>query len=306
MKYQKPFISLQQQIDKLKGRGLIIKDDGYAFNVLSTTSYYRLRAYTYPFQENEKDNQPFKQAVTLEQIMELYEFDSSLRKTVFKALEKIEIALRTQIVYRFAEAYGSHWQMDPHAVRDTAKFATHLESLTKEIERSNETFIKHYKEKYNDPTQPPSWMSLEVASFGLLSKIFQNLKKGNEKNEIAKFFGLKRIKDLENWMFCLSNLRNICAHHCRIWNKRLTGLPTLPYNTIQPFLTKEETETIYPNKLYAILCCMAYLLRNINEKSYRIFFTDLKKIFKDCPLKQEKEMGFPENWKQQTIWKEKQ
>lgn len=74
---------------------------------LSNISYYRLRAYTYPFQDNSKDSQPFNIDVSFEQIIDLYVFDRKLRLLIFDAIEKIEIALRTQIIYHFALSYGS-------------------------------------------------------------------------------------------------------------------------------------------------------------------------------------------------------
>jgi abortive infection bacteriophage resistance protein len=179
----------------------------------------------------------------------LYDFDSKLRSLLFDSVEKIEIAFRTQIIYHFSETYGSHWQIEPNIYRDSSRFISHIQSLSEEIKRSDETFIKHYFQKYSSPTQPPSWMSIEVASLGLLSKIYQNLKSGNEKLYVALYFGLKKVEILENWMLCISNLRNICAHHGRVWNRRYTAKPFLPYNTAQPFLTKQEIQIVYTNKL---------------------------------------------------------
>jgi len=162
MKYNKSPITVSEQVERLKGRGLKFNNETKAQNYLSNISYYRLRAYTYPFQDNSKNNQPFKVEVTFEQIIDLYVFDRKLRLLIFDAIEKIEIALRTQIIYNFALRHGSHWQLKPELYRDSMRFANHLDSLQKEIDRSNETFIDHYKNKYTNPTEPPSWMSLEV------------------------------------------------------------------------------------------------------------------------------------------------
>lgn len=181
MYYSKPPISFQQQIDRLKIRGLVFNSETNAILYLSNISYYRLRAYTYPFQDNCDPNHPFNVPVTFEQIIELYQFDRKLGQLIFNALEKIEIALRTQIIYQWAMAKGSHWQTNPNLYRDVIKFASQIISLQNEIKRSHETFIEHYQDTYSSPSEPPSWMSLEVSSFGLLSQIFSNLKKGNEK-----------------------------------------------------------------------------------------------------------------------------
>lgn len=297
MKYNKLPITIPEQVEKLKGRGLRFDNDIKAQYYLSNISYYRLRAYTYPFQDNSQDDQPFNIDVTFEQIIELYVFDRKLRLLIFDAIEKIEIALRTQIIYHFALTHGSHWQLKPELYRDPMRFANHLDSLQKEIDRSNETFIDHYKNKYSNPTEPPSWMSLEVSSMGLLSKIFQNLKKSPEKLAITSHFGLKDVSVIENWILCFSTLRNICAHHGRVWNRRLIQikLPTHPTHT---FL---KNKSIYTNKLYATLSCIEYVLKQISPGS--TFSERLKELMKTCPLAQTKEMGFPKNWLDEELWK---
>lgn len=300
VKYKKPFISFEEQLKKLICRGLGVENQGRAINILKYNSYYRLRAYTYPFQDNTDAKHPFIQKVSIEEIYDLYNFDRKLRSLLFQALEKIEIAFRTQIIYQFAKTYGSHWQLEPRIFKDTARFARHLELLNNEVERSKETFINHYHEKYAAPTHPPCWMSLEISSFGTLSMIYQNLKPGKEKDAVAENLGLKKIRTLENWIFCFNHLRNICAHHSRLWNKRLTALPFLPYNEKQPFLNKKEINEIYPNKVYAIICCIYYILRAIDSSN--LFKENLINLMKNCPLKQEKEMGFPNNWQGQTVW----
>jgi abortive infection bacteriophage resistance protein len=297
MKYKKLPITISEQVAKLKERGLKFKDEAKAQNNLSNISYYRLRAYTYPFQNNLLDNQPFNGDVTFEQIIELYVFDRKLRLLIFEAIEKIEIALRTQIIYHFALKYGSHWQLKPELYRDPMRFANHLDSLQKEIDRSNETFIEHYKNKYTNPTEPPSWMSLEVSSMGLLSKIFANLKKSPEKLAITSHFGLKDVSVIENWTLCFSTLRNICAHHGRVWNRRLIQIK-LPTHPTHLFL---KNKSIYANKLYATLSCIEYVLQRISHGS--TFSKKLKDLMKNCPLAQIKEMGFPKNWLDEELWK---
>ena len=301
MKYSKPAVLFPDQIAKLKERGLIFKNESKALHILSTISFYRLRAYTYSFQNNEDANHPFINPMTFEQIIELYKFDRKLRLIIFDATEKIEIALRTQIIYQFSIKNGSHWQTNPLLYRDMTRFDKHIQSLTEEIDRSDETFIKHYKSTYTNPSQPPCWMSLEVASMGLLSKLYQNLSDGTEKQSVANFFGLPNVTIMENWLLCFSNLRNICAHHGRLWNRRFTAKPLLPYNTADIFYTKDQIKEIYPNKFYAIASCMIYILNRIDTEN--TFKTQIVNAMKRCPLKQEKEMGFPEGWQNLELWK---
>lgn len=301
MKYNKPAVSFDDQIVKLKARGLNFKDETWAKTMLSRISFYRLRAYTYPFQDNSDPDHPFIVKVDFETILKLYKFDRKLRLLVFGALEKVEIALRTQIIYQMAMVYGSHWHIDQNLYYDKSRAIHHLSTLQSEVDRSDETFIKHYKDKYSSPQDPPSWMGLEVASFGTLSKLYRNINNNREKKAIASSFGLQNVHILQNWMFCFSNLRNICAHHGRLWNRRLTSIPKLPYNTPHVFLNKTTINSLHPNKLYATLCCIKYMLSRI-ESNYN-FSKKLIKLMDNCPLQQEKEMGFPNGWKDDPLWK---
>src|SRR5665647_1673840 len=164
MKYTKGPVSIQDQITLLRGRGLTFGNEARAAHYLSNISYYRLRAYTYPFQDNQDPNHPFIKKVSFEDIIQLYVFDRQLRLLIFNAIEKIEISLRTQIIYNYAMSSGSHWYLNPTLYNNPGYFAQHIASLQKEIDRSNETFIKHYSQTYTSPKDPPCWMSLEVSS----------------------------------------------------------------------------------------------------------------------------------------------
>lgn len=298
MRYTKPPVSFPNQLQKLKDRGLIVPDDATALRYLSNISYYRLRAYTYPYQDNKHPEQPFVGSVSIEDILALYTFDRKLRLLVFDAVEKIEVALRTQIIYHWSMTYGSHWHLDQDLYKDRGKFIKHLASLQKEIDRSNETFIDHYKGKYTQPEEPPCWMSLEVTSIGLLSLLFQNLKSCPEKKAVTHHFGLLGAEILENWMHNFCQIRNICAHHGRLWNRRVPTQITLPRKTKAGFITNRS---IYPYKLYASLCAMMYILSLINPES--TFKHQLLDLLATCPHGQLKEMGFPENWQEEEFWR---
>jgi abortive infection bacteriophage resistance protein len=297
MKYTKPPISLEEQVRLLKARGLKFQDLDRARHYLSNISYYRLRAYTYPFQDNIGPEHRFIKDVTFEEIIQLYVFDRRLRLLVFDGLEKIEIALRTKIIYEFALVGGSHWHDKCELFKSKFRFEKDISKLNEEVNRSSETFIKHYKERYSKPENPPSWMSLEVASLGLLSKIFENLKKSSTKKQIVNEFGLKNHMFLESWMHAFAQLRNICAHHGRLWNRRFTSIPKLPEDTLYPFVINKR---VHANKLYAQLICMLYILHIISPGHQ--FIERLKHLVSNCPQVDLREMGFPEGWENEPIW----
>lgn len=296
MRYAKPPLTIVEQIQLLKDRGLHFDDEEKAKNYLSNISYYRLRGYTYPFQDNSLETQHFIEEVSFEQIINLYVFDRKLRLIILDAIEKIEVAFRTQIIYHFSLSYGSHWHLKPDLFKNQERYNEHLLSIQKEINRSQETFIKHYRHKYTDPPSPPCWMSLEVISIGLLSKIFQNLKKSEEKKAITKHFGLEDFVVLENWFLCFSNIRNICAHHGRVWNRRLTPIK-IPTNPSNVFLNDTN---IHSNKLYATLSCIQYIIIQISPNS--TFYSRLKEHLGTCSLVSEKDIGFPQNWEEEAMW----
>ena len=298
MRYTKPAVKLSDQVSLLQSRGLIIEDEDLASSFLSNVSYYRLRAYTYPYQNNKKTDHPFKEGVRLEDVMALYNFDRKLRILVFDAMERIEIAVRTQIIYQWSITNGSHWHLESHLFRNQGIHAENLTSLQKEVDRSKETFIDHYLKKYTEPPQPPAWMSLEVTSIGLLSKFFKLLKRGSQKKKVVQHFGVYDIELFETWLRCFSEIRNICAHHGRLWNRRMTTHIEFPLKPIYPFI---KNTNVLPYKVYAALTCMSYVLDIIHPESD--FKGKVREILGTCPRGQLKEMGVPKNWQEEQFWK---
>ena len=126
-----------------------------------------------------------------------------------------------------------------------------MDRIDADVNRSNEDFIKHYNSKYDNPSMPPSWMALEVVSFATLSRLFQSLRLDSRKEYITEQFGLKKVAILENWLHSISNLRNCCAHHSRVWNRRFMVSVILPYNTLYPFM---DRTTIRTNTHKQIIC----------------------------------------------------
>ncbi len=304
--YTKIPLTINQQIQKLEERGLIFDDKELAANYLSNISYYRLRAYTYPFQDNEieSNNHRFiRNDISFSDIVDLYCFDRRLRSLVFNALEKIEVAARTKIIYTYSTSTrNSHWYMDSSLFRSVDLYDKIQEEISSDIERSNEDFIKHYRLKYSSPKTPPSWMALEVVSFGTLSKLYEALNNDSNKKTIAVQFGLKNYVFLENWLHAFSNLRNCCAHHSRIWNRRFIVNLKLPYNTANLFMDKKTTDSLHPNKLFAVLSAIKYISDIISP--FNSFKKNLIELIQDGGnLLKLRDMGFPDNWKKLGVWR---
>ena len=326
MEYSKKPLSLSDQIDKLTTRGLVIDDRELTKRYLSNISYYRLRAYTYPFQNNEEgdDHEFIRKDIHFSDIIDLYCFDRRLRTLIFNAIEKIEVAVRTKIVQIYSEATGdSNWYENESLFKDDSfwvnekdeatgriekkevfQYDVLMDDIASEVKRSNEDFIKHFYRKYSEPKNPPAWMTLEVISFGTLSRLFELLKKSSMKDQIAKEFGLPDDRILANWLHAIAVIRNCCAHHSRIWNRRYIVSVKLPYNTTYPFIDRDTIKLIRSNKLFAVLSCIKYFSDIISPGS------DLKRNFlfllgDGGQLLSMKEMGFPTNWKYLDVWKDK-
>lgn len=313
--YEKSPISIEEQVQKLKSRGLIIDDEALAAKYLSNISYYRLRAYTYPFQDNsdpEKHHEFLRKDINFKDIIDLYCFDRRLRFLVFNALEKVEVALRAKITQRYCETTNdSHWYMEESLFKDDAylkdgkseyKYNTLMEDIEDEVDRSEEDFIKHYYHRYSEPDMPPSWMALEVVSFGTLSRLYELLVKDDQKKAVAKELGLNKVDILENWMHAFSNLRNCCAHHSRIWNRRFIVNLQLPTNADYTFLDRNTIACTKRNKLFAYLCCIKYILDIVSPDND--FLANLQTLIaQGGSLLSLKDMGFPDNWKQLGVWK---
>ena len=316
MDYTKRPLTLQQQIAKLKKRGLLFDDEQLAERYLTNISYYRLRAYTYPFQDNTThgaDHKFVSNDIRFSDIIDLYCFDRRLRSLMFNAIEKIEVAVRARMVQVYSEATGnSHWfseetlyKLLPKTDRNgnpTTAFALLMKDIEGEVNRSNEDFIKHYYNKYDNPPMPPAWMTLEVLSLGTLSKLYQLLKKSPEKKAIAKGFGLNDDRVFANWLHAIAVWRNCCAHNSRVWNRRSIINIQLPTNADNPFLDRQTLRTIHPNKVFTVLCCIKYISNIISPDS------DLKRnilsiIGDGGNLLSLDEMGFPKNWKLLGVWK---
>ena len=308
MKYKKAPIDIETQILKLKSRDLLVEDNMAAEQLLQRVSYYRSRAYTYPFQDNssEGDKKFTRKDIRIEDIEALYRFDNQLRSLLWDAIQQIEVTLRTQMALEYSlQEHSGFWFLQKELFFSEKNFNKALEILTREVQRSktSEDFISHYYHKYDSPEFPPAWMSLEVVSMGTLGWLFSGLKKNNPANKrIRIFFGLPTIDILTNWIRSLCLLRNTCAHHSRLWNRRFTIGIEFPEKTSFPFMLKEEIQNIHNNKLFAYISVILYLLSVI--QNYSTFKDDLLELLESSPkLADLSAMGFPQNWKSYSLWK---
>lgn len=295
--YNKQPISIADQISTLKNRGLMFDNDQAAIESLKIISYFRLANYWKPM-ESDKLNHIFKPNSKFENVLSLYNFDKELRTIIFSAIQSIEIALRTKIIQIVSSNYGAFWFTNKSLFSKVTIFSKCLSNIEEELKRSKEDFLIEHFARYDNPPYPPAWKTLEVSSFGTLSKLYCNLTDNNLKKQIAREFGLPQHLYLESWIKSLSVLRNCIAHHARIWNRKYPWKPQIPKKLQSPWI---YDITISHEKLYAQLCCIVYLLNAIDPNND--FKQSLKALLSKYPIVDISAMGFPKLWYNEALWK---
>lgn len=294
MIYQKKALTIDEQADQLLSRGLVC-DRIDLVSILKQVSYYRLSGYWFPFRNY--PNEEFRQNTTLKEIWSRYCFDRKLRLLVLDGIEKIEIALRTDITYKLSHQTGAFGYIEPSAfpMLKEPEFMKLQEEIKKEYSRSKEKFVSHFQHKYGEEHDSlPLWMATELISFGTLFTMYRGIATSTSKS-IAKKYNLPEPV-LLSWIGSLNSVRNICAHHSRLWNREFGYKPMLPRND---FGWKQPVE-IQPNKIFVILSIIQYMLNFISPTSqWKFRFLELLTLYPTIPIR---EMGFPERWKEVPFW----
>jgi abortive infection bacteriophage resistance protein len=297
--YNKPPLSYPKQLQRLKERGLVIADEKKALSLLENISYYRLSGYWLTM-VSKSDRNAFTPDATFEKAFKLYCFDKDLRNLVISELEKIEVAVRAKMIYELSHSINdAFWFTKGDYFDDTVKHANDIVSIYKNVEQSKAEFITSFKKNYSDKL-PPSWMMMEIITFGTLSRLYKNLKSETKtkRRDIANHFGLSDTV-FESWLHCMVYVRNICAHHSRLWDLTLRINPTMPKTPTKQWLNNVHRigNTI---NTYIVLSMVRYLLQTVNPNTS--FKSKVDLLLKDYPEADTATMGFPENWRDEPLW----
>jgi len=297
MKFAKPPISIEAQINLLVSRGMSIPDRVRASRYLTHINYYRLRAYWLPLEQGgENGEHLFRAGICFDDALALYLFDRKFRLLVIEAIERIEVSFRTQFAHVLAMRYGSHPYLDSSLFFNPQKYQTCLKGLREEVSRSNETFIDHYRSRYSDPEMPPIWAACEVMTFGQLSRWFDNLKCRPDRQAIAAIYELDE-KVLASLMHHLTHVRNLAAHHSRLWNRRLTVTMRHPQ---RPKQLQRNFNPAADRNIHNTLIMLGYLLKVISPGT--TWLNRLRQLLREYPQANPAAMGFPENWQTLLFW----
>lgn len=308
--YGKPWRSVEDQVSLLTSRGMAVGSVEDATRWLSVVGYYRLSGYWYPYRIWQKDAprlDQFYPDATFERVTALYVFDRRLKLLVIDALERIEIAMRVKVGYTlgrrspFAHEEARHLDASFAA---SGKFARWHERVEGERTRSREDFVNHFNTKYDG--RLPVWAVTEILDFGSLSVLYSGLK-GADRDAVASEFGVRDAAGLGNggalaaWFKQLNIVRNIVAHHSRLWNRNIGQRPSVrllrPIDELRPLKDAEL------DRLFGPLTIIAFLLEQVspgNDWTSRVsalIAAELPTTGRDA-----REMGFPAEWTNRPLW----
>ncbi len=261
--FNKPPLNIPGQIQLLLSRGLVIRDHAHAEHYLKHIGYYRLSGYAHPFQIGGTgvNRHNFTHGVTFEMILDRYVFDRKLRLLVLDTIERIEISLRATLTNVIAPLHGAHWYMLKTPFDLNFNHTGFIDDIKRQIchdpsqQGRRDIHIEHYYQTYSIPDMPPAWMVFESVSFGTISYAYKNLAPPGF-SPICSAFGLPN-DILKSWLHSINYIRNICAHHGRLWNRECRIKPKIA--KLKPY-----TDDLKQNDLiYAQLVVMQILLATI-------------------------------------------
>lgn len=283
--YNKTGLSIPDLVTHLTGRGLAIADPAKAADRLERIGYYRLLVYLRAFQTAAKD---FLPGTSFEDVLELYEFDRKLRLVCLDAIERIEVALRSAIVQKLAVPLGPHFYLDvAHYERPDRK-----QKFLDQVNKARYLGLDHYRQTYLSPAEPPIWTALEAVTLGDSSYLFADLKTLHRKAIAAGFGHDEQV--IVSWFKCLTVLRNMCAHHNRLWNFR--------FRVNMPILARTMAAAgIFAggDSLHTRAVILTELLNQIAPgNSWK---AELKALVQSTPGR-DALMGFPAGWQTHPFW----
>lgn len=296
--FNKPPLSLSDQLRLLISRGLTVPDAAAATHYLTHIGYYRLSGYALPFQIGGAGpgRHNFRPGTSFDDILDRYVFDRKLRLLVMDAIERIEISVRAALSNEIANRHGAHWYQNARLFDPAFNHARFIADVQEQIghapsnTRRRDIYIEHYYQTYSAPDMPPCWMVFESVSFGTISIFYKNLAHP-EFLAVCKSFGLPHPV-LTSWLHSLNYIRNICAHHARLWNRECR---------IKPIIARAFAGDLTPNgRLYAQLVVMQILLARIAPGNH--WALKLLGLLAEHPAIPTISIGFPANWQTRKVW----
>jgi abortive infection bacteriophage resistance protein len=298
---------------------MVISDTPKAEICLHRIGYYRLSGYAYPFRHREiRKNldgdqvdhlqESFRPQTDFSTIMELYVFDKRLRLLFLDAIERIEVSLRVEVAlilgtygafsYRDPATFNRYFSVSgPNAITPHAKF---IEKLDDAYRRSREEFAEHFRSKYSSDL--PIWMSIELWDFGTLATVLSGMKSA-DLDQLSYLYDLPKRHFLLSWAQSINFVRNVCAHHGRLWNRPLIQQPSPSSPGEIPLFEHLTIDQFAQRRLYAVAAVLQYMLHFVHPSSTwgDRLHSHLETI-PDSPHISLRHMGFPLGWQNLPLW----
>ena len=300
---KKEFRTLDEQVDILKGKGLIINDPEKVKEILLRENYFFVNGYRQMFYNS---NRKFIHGTTFEELYSTFLFDRNLRNLLFKNLLVIENNIKSIISYQLSKKYGYKEQdyLNPKNFTRDMKEARRVDDVLSKMKRQiringeKHTATFHYMSKYK---YVPLWILVKVLSFGLINELFGILKE-EDKQEIADIYGLDK-EILKIYIQLLSNYRNLCAHEDIVFDhKTQVYIDDTKYHSALKLNQNGLGEyTQGKTDLYAVVIIFKQMLQpdrfrefmNELEILFDVFDSNVETITNDKLLDR---MGFPKNY----------
>lgn len=289
----KKFKTYEEQLDVLAERGMDVGDREEAVLLLKRVSYYRLSGYCYPFRKlatSSGREDTFFPGTRLRDVVDLYRFDSRLRTATFTALTPIELAIRAHLGHELGRL-DPLIHLDPYRLGATArstKYEYWRRRYEHELKSSREDFVKHHKQKYGGKL--PVWAATEIMDWGSLTYLYE-LSPTSVQNTISSQCDLT-APQLRSWLKALNIVRNICAHHGRLFNRVHAISPKLPAQGTHTDLDCINTDW---KRTFGQLTLVQLLLDRLNVGNKKLLPTVVQS-FPEVQIVPISHMGAPDNW----------
>lgn len=300
----KEFKTIDQQIEILKNKGLIIGDENKAYDILLKENYFFINGYRRLFMNSPSDK-TFVSGATFDELYALFQFDRYSRNIFFKNLLIIENRLKSVISYQLSKKYGykekdylnyRNFTQNPEKKR---KVKDVIEKMKRQIRintcRHNATM--HYLNNYG---YIPLWILVKVLSFGMVCELFTILK-DEDKLEIASIFNIS-VEYLEDFLPILSNYRNLCAHEDIVFDHKTERvIPDTEYHK-KLNIFKMDDEYIYgKNDIFSVIIIFKFMLEDdefrLMIKEFEYEFAKLDAEIDSIPSEKILDtMGIPKNY----------
>lgn len=297
MKYNKPALTVEQQIEQLAARGMAFGDRDRAAHYLAELNYYRLSGYWLRHEADHATHR-FQPGTSFEAVLDDYVFDRGLKLLVLDAVERLEVSVRTRWAHVVGLRHGAHAHLDSALFKQRSQkwnHSTAVARLVGGVEDSRERFIRHLRDTY-DELLPPIWASVEVMSLGQISRWFGNLRHAADRNAIAEPYGIDEML-LASFLHHISVVRNICAHHARFWDRELPFRAQLPRK--HPVALVASLDHAGESSAYNTLTLLAWLIGRISPGQ-----TWVQRVSRHVNQHRPAAavMGFPTDFSQRPIW----